>query len=63
VGDEDANVIINTRRKCNTIRFKVVDSTPTTGTVGTGRGPSWDSMGLEVGVKRGFGNAPATKRA
>lgn len=63
IGDEDVNVTIGTRRKCNTIRFKVVDATPTTGDVGTGRGPTWDMMAIEVGVKRGMGNSPATKRA
>lgn len=63
VGTEEPSVTIGTRRKCNTIRFKVVDATPTTGTVGTGRGPAWNMMALEVGLKRGLGNAPATKRA
>lgn len=63
VGPEEFTLTIGTRRKCNTIRFKVVDSTPTTGTVGTGRGPTWDMMALEVGVKTGTGNTPATRRA
>ncbi len=63
VGVEECEVIIGTRRKCQTIRFKVVDATPTTGAVSTGRGPAFDMMGLEVGVKRGFAGLPATKRA
>jgi hypothetical protein len=63
VGVEECSLTIGTRRKCNAIRFKVVDATPTSGTVGTGRGPAFDMMGIEVGAKRGFGNAPATKRA
>lgn len=63
VGPEEFTLTIGTRRKCNTIRFKVADSTPTTGTVGTGRGPTWDMMALEVGVKTGTGNTPATRRA
>jgi len=64
VGDlEECTVTIGTRRKCGSIRFKVQDATPTTGTVGTGRGPSFDMMALEVGNKRGLVAAPATKRA
>lgn len=63
VGPEEFALTIGTKRKCNTIRFKVVDSTPTTGSVGTGQGPTWDMMALEVGVKKGTGNTPATRRA
>lgn len=60
---EDCEVSIGTRRKCNAIRFKVSDATPSGGfSVGTGQGPSFDMMALEVGVKRGTGNTPATKR-
>ncbi len=63
VGDEEASVTIGTRRKCSNIRFKIVDSTPTAGSAGIGRGPVWDMMGIEVGTKRGFKTTPATKRA
>ena len=62
---EELEMVIGTRRKCSQIRFRITDATPTnpgTYPVGTGRGPSWDMMGLEVGSKRGFGNNPATKR-
>jgi hypothetical protein len=66
IGDfEELNITIGTRRKCNHIRFRISDATPTTpGTypVGTGRGPSFDAMGIEVGMKRGFATNPATKR-
>lgn len=63
VGSEDAEVVIGTRRKCSTIRFKITDATPTSGTVSTGRGPGFDMMAIEVGIKHGFENNPATKRA
>jgi hypothetical protein len=66
VGSEEASVTINPRRKCNTIRFRISDAAPTGAgiiTPVTGRGPAFDMMGIEVGMKRGFGNAPATKRA
>lgn len=62
VGVEECEVAIGTRRKCQAIRFKVNDATPTAGTLGSGRGPAFDTMGIEVGVKRGFGNTPATKK-
>lgn len=62
----DAGVTIGTRRKCQAIRFKVTDATPTnpgTYPVGTGQGPSFTSMGLEVGVVPGSTRKlPATQR-
>jgi hypothetical protein len=63
VGDEECTIIIGTRRKCSHVRFKIRDGTPSAGVLGTGRGPSWDMMALEVGMKRGTKTNPATKRA
>lgn len=63
IGDEAPSVTVGTRRKCNTIRFKIVDAQPTVGVPGSGRGPAWNMLGMEVGIKRGLGNAPATKKA
>lgn len=63
---ESCQISIGTRRKCQSIRFKIQDATPTSpGTypVGTGQGPSFDAIGLEVGVMSGFARKPATKRA
>ncbi len=60
---EECTVTIGTRRKCGSIRFKITDATPTTGTVGVGQGPSFDMMAIEVGNKRGLASTPATKRA
>jgi hypothetical protein len=66
VGDLEAcEVHIGNRRKCSSVRFKIQDATPTTpGTypVTTGRGPSFGTMGIEVGIKRGFEKKPAAKR-
>ncbi len=63
VGDlEECTLTIGTRRKCGSIRFRISDATPTTGTVGTGQGPSFDMMALETGAKRGLVTAPATKK-
>jgi hypothetical protein len=66
IGDfEECTIAIGTRRKCNHIRFRISDATPTnpgTYPIGTGRGPSFDAMGIEVGMKRGFATNPATKR-
>jgi hypothetical protein len=66
IGDlEECTIAIGTRRKCQSIRFRISDATPTNPgsfPVGTGRGPSFDAMGLAVGVKRGFHVNPATKR-
>lgn len=59
---EDCSVTIGARRKCSSIRFRITDATPTSGTVGTGQGPSFDMIGLEVGNKRGFGNTPAARK-
>jgi len=59
---EECTISIGTRRKCRAIRFKIQDATPTSpGTypVGTGEGPSFDMIGVEVGIKKGF----ATKSA
>jgi hypothetical protein len=59
---EECQLTVNTRRKCNSIRFKVYDLTPTGGAaVSTGKGASFYVMGLEVGVKKG-GNMPATRK-
>ena len=59
---EDCEVTIGTRRKCGAIRFKINDASPSAGTIGTGQGPSFDMMGLELGSKRGLGNTPATRK-
>lgn len=64
VGDlEEAKISVGKRRKCNSIRFKVTDSAPTTiGSLpGTGKGPSFATMGYEVGVKKGD-NTPKGKK-
>lgn len=62
VGVEECEISIGTRRKCATIRFKVADALPSAGTLGTGRGPALDMMGIEVGIKRGFAGQPATRK-
>lgn len=62
---EECTIAIGTRRKCNHIRFRITDTTPTnpgTYPVGTGQGPSFDTIGVEVGIKQGFSINPATKR-
>lgn len=56
-------ITIGTRRKCQAIRFKIQDATPTnpgTYPVGTGRGPSIDMLGIEVGSKKGLAVQNAT---
>ena len=61
---ESCELQIGTRRKCQAIRFKIQDATPTNPgsyPVGTGQGPSFDTIGIEVGGKRGFVPKPATK--
>lgn len=58
---EQCEITINTRRKCQAIRFKVSDAAPTTA-YGTGRGPSFNTIGLEFGIKKGFAVNPATKK-
>jgi hypothetical protein len=62
VGDEQLEVTIGTRRKCQAIRFRIQDATPSAGTLGIGRGPAFDMFGIEVGSKRGFNVNPATKK-
>lgn len=59
---DDPQVPIGTRRKCQQIQFTITDATPTSGTVGTGAGPRFDMMGIEVGIKRGLSRQPATKK-
>lgn len=62
---EECTVSIGNRRKCESIRFKIEDATPTSpGTypVTTGQGPIFEAMALEVGVKKGLSPQPATKR-
>lgn len=51
-----AVVSIGTRRKCHSIRFRVYDEAPdntTTHPVTTGKGPSFQMMGIESGLKVG----------
>jgi hypothetical protein len=55
-----ANVSIGTRRKCRSIRFKIVETAPAM--LGTGQGAKWSSMGIEVGVKRGLGALAARQK-
>jgi hypothetical protein len=62
---EQCEITIGTRRKCQHIRFKIQDATPTdphTYAVTTGQGPSFDMMGIEFGAKQGFAVNPATKK-
>lgn len=62
---ERCQLTINTRRKCQAIRFKVEDRTPTSpGTypVSTGKGPTFDTMGVEVGMKKGPRPVSATRK-
>lgn len=50
---ETANCTMGTLRKSRSVRFKIEDSAPAV--LGTGQGALWSSMGIEVGVKKGFG--------
>lgn len=62
---ETAKVSIGTYRKCRSIRLKIEDAPPSGSeppAIGTGQGPKWSSMGLEVGVKRGFGKLSAAQK-
>lgn len=62
VGDiEEAKISVGTRRKCNSIRFRVRDTAPSTpgsavlspNTTNSGKGPTFQTMGYEVGIKKG----------
>jgi hypothetical protein len=55
-----ANISIGTRRKCRSIRFKVIDGAPVV--IGTGQGVKWSTMGIEYGVKTGLGPLPARQK-
>lgn len=62
---EQCSVSIGTRRRCQAIRFKITDATPTNPgayPVGTGQGVSLDTMGLELGIEKGLRRLPATKK-
>jgi len=62
---EECTIAIGNRRKSSHLRFRMTDTTPTnpgTYPVGTGQGPSFDAIGIEVGIKQGFSTNPATKR-
>ena len=61
IGPLTFDISVGARRKCQSIRFKIQDSAPSTLPVGTGQGPSFDTIGVEVGAKRGFRAKPATK--
>lgn len=58
---ETFEVSIGNRRKCQSIRFKVADSAPSTA-YGTGAGPSFDSIAIQVGIKRAMAVNPATNK-
>jgi hypothetical protein len=57
---ETADVTIGTRRKCRSIRFKVEDAEG--GTNVAGRSVQWSTMGIEVGVEKGFGRLAARQK-
>lgn len=66
--EETWRVSIGPNRKCRSIRFKVVDSElddtvyPTiTFPPGTGQGMIIDTIGIEVGTKKGVGKLPAVQ--
>lgn len=60
---EQCEVTIGPRRKCQHIRFRISDASPGNGlAVGTGMGPSFDTIGIEVGVKKGFAVNPALRK-
>lgn len=64
-GPLQAQISIGTRRKCQSIRFKIQDASPTGSPappVGTGQGPSFDTIGIEVGLMKGFAAKPAANR-
>jgi|CXWL01.1.fsa_nt_gi hypothetical protein len=57
-------ITVGTRRKCQHLRVRWTDATPSIPTmwpVGTGQGPSLDTMGLEVGVKIGTASVAAKR--
>lgn len=61
---ESLEISIGTRRKCQSIRFKIQDATPTnpgTYPVGSGQGLSLDMLGIEVGMKKGFAVRSASR--
>ena len=63
---EQFEISIGPRRKCRSIRFKIQDATPTNPgsfPVGTGQGPSFDMLGIEVGMKKGFKRVAPTQAA
>ncbi len=59
---EECQLQIGKRRKCNSIRFRVSDSAPLEETdLGTGQGPSWETMGFSFGIMKGS-TMPAHKK-
>ena len=59
---ELADLVIGHRRKCASIRFRIEDAAPLVGSYGTGQGPRWSAMGIEVGVNKGFDRVAARQR-
>lgn len=55
-GNVDVHVA---NQRCQAVRVKVVDLTPSSGTVGTGQGPVFLGLALEVGVIAGRARLPA----
>lgn len=50
-------------QKCTAVRVRLTDSTPTGGTVGTGRGPSLKGLAFEIQQKPGATRLPAQAKA
>jgi hypothetical protein len=59
---EECKIAIGNRRKCMSIRFRITDSAPTgPGSLGDGKGPSFETMGIEFGVLKGDGMSARKK--
>ena len=61
---EECRISIGTRRKCKSIRFRITDSSPLTpGTVlGSGAGPSFESMAITAGLINRGDDTPAGRK-
>jgi hypothetical protein len=60
---EECKINIGNRRMCDSIRFRVTDSAPLTpgSVLGTGKGPSFSSLGIQVGLLKGGSEAAGKK--
>lgn len=59
---EQLELVSSNNARCQSVRFKIEDATPTSGTVGTGRAATWLGLSVETSPRPGRAKLPTSSR-